>query len=87
MKAAEVSALRDFLDPSVFELLFTDSNVPEALSSGAVARHLACPSEFKKSTEKDLKYLQELNTNSNTAMSTQTWLRRFSKWAGERGRF
>ena len=42
-------------------------------------------SEFKKTSEEDIKYLQDLNINSNTAHSTQTWLRRFSKWADERG--
>jgi hypothetical protein len=73
-------------------LLFLSSGDPgigievsEAPDFSAVAESLACSSKFKRSTEKDLKYLQELNINSNTAQSTQTWLRHFTKWAGKRG--
>ena len=75
MDEAELSAVRDFVDPSVFQWLFSDgsleSEVSEAPNPGSVKNGAACSSSvFKKSSEKDLKYRQELNNNSNTSMST-----------------
>ena len=43
--------------------------------------------EFRQSTDQDMKVLKDLNVNLNTALSTQTWLRSFSKWATMRGIF
>ena len=81
MDQAEVAALENFLDPAIFELLFP---VNDSSTATEVRQATGC-SEFKRSNEGDLKYLADLNTNSNTANSTKTWLRRFSKWATERG--
>lgn len=44
-------------------------------------------SEFiiRESSAKEKKFLQDLNNNTNTVLSTNNWVRRFSKWAAERG--
>ena len=52
-----------------------DENIPD---SGSYT------SEFKHSSEAELKRLVENNTNSNTKRSTSTWINRFEKWAEHR---
>ena len=65
-------ALAEFFDPAILDFL---RDTEEELSS----------SEFRKTSETELKYLKDLNSNSNTTSSTQTWLRRYIKWATARG--
>ena len=78
--------LQEFVDPAILKLLFPEIETEENV-------RIACTdpdgpstsSEFKETTEKELKYLQDLNNNSNTVLSTTNWVRRFNKWAAERG--
>ena len=42
-------------------------------------------SEFRTTNDKELERLVANNHNSNTAASTKNWLRRFQKWAAEKG--
>ena len=65
-------ALAEFFDPAILDFL---RDTEEELSS----------SEFRKTSETELKYLKDLNSNCNTTSSTQTWLRRYIKWATARG--
>ncbi len=82
MEPVEVAALEEFLDPAIFDFLFPVSESAAELTPTDVAGpSTSTSSEFKQTNKKELKYLIDLNTNSNTALSTN----RFSKWAAERG--
>ena len=78
--------LQEFVDSAILKLLFpeieTGENVPIACTDPDGP---STSSEFKETTEKELKYLQDLNNNSYTVLSTTNWVRRFNKWAAERG--
>ena len=86
MKQSEIAALQEYLDPSLFDLFFSEVESVATVRVKDNKEKVASSSctEFKKSTEEEIQYLQDLNVNSNTALSTQNWLRRFSKWADER---
>ena len=76
--------LQEFVDPAIVKLLFPEAeeNVPIGFTDPDGP---STSSEFKETTEKELKYLQDLNNNSNTVLFTNNWVRRFIKWAAERG--
>jgi len=55
-------------------------------SGGGVPGPAECStSEFRTTNDKELERLVANNHNSNTAASTKNWLRRFQKWAAEKG--
>ena len=56
--------LQEFVDPAILKLSFpeTEENVPIACTDPDGP---STSSEFKETTEKELKYLQDLNNNSN----------------------
>ena len=43
------------------------------------------PSEFRRTNSSELWQLIAKNNNRNTKPSTNTWVRRYSKWVAERG--
>ena len=63
--------LQEFVDPAILKLLFpeTEGNVPIACTDPGGPSTI---SEFKETTEKELKYLQDLNNNSNTVFLPTT---------------
>ncbi len=78
MDEAEIAAVEETLDPSIIDIMFPADDTPEK-------KRPEPSSEFRQSTDQDLKQLKDLNVTSHTALSTQTWLRCFSKWATMRG--
>ena len=74
----------DYLFGQIPDEVFT-AVVDSASSERTAEPRLSSCSEFKRTNSGELQRLIEKNRNENTKRSTNTWVKRYQKWAEERG--
>ena len=73
----DLEGLDDFFDQAVLEFFKNDQLICSNTTTAT--------SEFRTVGEEEIRKLVENNSNKNTIKSTASWLRRFKKWAQQRG--